>query len=291
MAVALLGSTPALAQDCPPAGHTKQTLLTLRAQKFALPDPAAKRQLSTALLACLGDPDPALRDEVAYEALTEWMRRGELGVDVLRDLRDRLVAMLGGDPGPGFRQPFAALVLAEIARTDRVGPGTGWMTPAERTAMVERAAMFVESVSDYRGYADGEGWRHGVAHGADWLMQLALNPSLERVHYDRLLSAVAAQAVPARGHAYIFGEPGRLARPVLFAASRGLVSTADWTTWFAALVSRLGKPGPGSYAAWQARRHDLIAFLMSAYVDADLSDDANIRALEPAIVSALKAVQ
>ena len=285
-----LQSIPAHAQSCPPPGHTKALLSSLRAQKFALPTIESKRTLADGLLACLASPDPELRDEIGYEALTQWMRNGDFDDATLRSIRDRLYAMLDGDPGPGFRQPFAALVLSEVARTDRVAPRQGWMSSVERAAMVERAAAFLESVRDYRGYVNGEGWRHGVAHGADWLMQLALNPALERTHDDRILAAVATQAVPERGHAYVFGEPGRLARPAQFIASRGLMSIGDWTTWFASLVTRLGKPGD-DYAAWLARRHDLAAFLTAVYVEADLSEDANVRGLKAAVGEALKSVR
>ena len=278
------------AQACPPSGHTKGSLQSLRSQKFVLPTIEIKRALADGLLACLASPDPELRDEIAYEALTHWMRSGDFDDATLRSIRDRLYAMLDRDPGAGFSQPFAALVLSEVARTDRVAPRTGWMSSAERAAMVERAATFVESVRDYRGYVNGEGWRHGVAHGADWLMQLALNPALERTHHDRILAADATQAVPERGHAYVFGEPGRLARPVLFVAARRLMSPDEWKTWFASLVTRLGKPAD-DYAAWLARRHDLAAFFSAVYVETDLSEDANVRALNSVAAEAVKAVR
>lgn len=290
IALLTLAAAPAQAPACPPAGHSKASLQALKAKQFAVSDAAERMTLADGLLACLGDPDPDLRDGIAYEAFTQWMRDGRFDASALRGLRDRLYATLDRQPGAGFHQPFAALLLAEVARTDRTGALEGWMSAAERTAMVDRAAAFVESVRDYRGYVDGEGWRHGVAHGADWLMQLALNPALARPQVDRLLAAVAAQAVPERGHAYIFGEPGRLVRPVLFAARRGLLSAAEWNAWFAALIARLGRPGPDGYAAWQARRHDLTAFLSSAYVETDTSEDAGIRALKPAIVAAMKIV-
>jgi hypothetical protein len=92
--------------------------------------------LALGLAGCLGDPDPAVRDGVAYEALSTWMRKGELAPGVLRRLRDDLYGQLDGADGDGFRKPFAALVLSEVARTDRIEP---WMGPAERAAMVERA--------------------------------------------------------------------------------------------------------------------------------------------------------
>jgi hypothetical protein len=196
--------------------------------------------------------------------------------------------MLSEDDADGFRRPFAALVLSEVARTDRVAP---WMTPVEREAMVEEAAGFVESVRDYRGFDDKEGWRHGVAHGADWLMQLAMNPALERAQTDRILAAVAAQVVPESAHGYVSGEPGRLARPVLFIAKRDVYSDADWHAWFAALPARIGDAAKAyNDSAWLARRHDLMAFLMSLYLEADQADDAQVKQLKPAIVAALKQV-
>ncbi len=288
VAALALCALPAFARACPPEGQTVASLQALKALKFTVPDAGDKRALAEGLVACLADPDPALRDGIAYEALAQWMRAGDFDADALRRLRDALYPMLDGGDADGFRRPFAALVLSEVARTDRVQP---WMTPVERAAMVDAATGYLRAVDDYRGFDQREGWRHGVAHGADWLMQLALNPALDRAQLDAILAAVAVQAVPAGGHAYVFGEPGRLARPVLYAARRGVYSDADWQAWFAALVPRLGDAAQ-AYAdeGWLARRHDLMAFLMSLYIEADQTDDAALKQLEPAIVAALKQV-
>lgn len=282
---ACLLATPAFAHDCPPAGYTAASLQALKGRQFALPDAAQKQTLATGLSGCLSASDPELRDGVAFEALSQWMRAGDFDAAALRGLRDSLYATLDGEDGPGFGKPFAALALSEVARTDRIKP---WMTPPERAAMVERAAVYLESVRDYRGYVEGQGWRHGVAHGADWLMQLSLNPALDRAQYQRILAAIASQAVPRNGHAYVFGEPERLARPLLFAAQRGLLSAEDWQAWFAALSAKVGKLDRADYAGWLGRRHDLTAFLSGLYVQADQSEDAAIKALKPAIVAALK---
>lgn len=280
-------SAPAFAA-CPPEGQTRESLQALKLLKFTVPDAVERQTLANGLLDCLGDPDPVLRDGIAYEALTQWLRTDQFDAESLRALRDRLYAMLAADDADGFARPFAALTLSEVARTDRIKP---WMTPEERAAMIDAAGTYVESVRDYRGFDDTEGWRHGVAHGADWLMQLSLNPALDRPQLDRILAAVATQVVPEASHAYVFGEPGRLARPVLYAAKRGLHTEAEWQAWFTALVPRLGE-GSKSYkdAASLARRHDLMAFLMSMYLEADQSDDPQLKRLKPAIVSALKTV-
>lgn len=271
---------------CPPEGQSKASLQALKASKFAAPDAAARQALAEGLVDCLADPDPTIRDGIAYEALAQWMRAGEIDIAGLRGLRDRLYATLGGGDSAGFRKPFAALVMSEVARTDRIKP---WMSVEERAAMVEAAAAYVESVRDYRGFDEKEGWRHGVAHGADWLMQLALNPALDRAQLDRILAAVAVQVVPESAHAYVFGEPGRLARPILYAARRGLHSEAEWQAWLSALTPRVAAGGlTYSDLAWLARRHDLDAFLAALYLEADQSDDEAIGRLRSAIVAAMK---
>ena len=273
---------------CPPAGQGRASLQALKAAQFAMPDAASRNVLAEGLFDCLGDPDPALRDGIAYAAFGTWMRAGAFDAGELRKLRGGLYARLDGEDGGGFRKPFAALVLSEVARTDRIAP---WMRADERAAMVERASAYLESVRDYRGYENGVGWRHGVAHGADWAMQLALNPELDRAQLERLLAAVASQAMAADGHAYVFGEGERLARPVLYAARRGLIDDAAWKAWFAALPAKLGPPQDDyGDAAWLARRHDLAQFLDAAYVGADQSRDPAIAALKPAIAAALDAL-
>ena len=287
--LALFASAPACAQDvCPPEGVEAGSLQRLKQQEFAVEDAVKRNALALGLPGCLSSPDPALRDGIAYEALAQWMRRDQLDLATRRRLRDRLLAMLQEPDAEGFRRPFAALVLSEVARTDRISL---WMSPDERVAMVQAAADYLAAVRDYRGYDDAQGWRHGVAHGSDWLMQLALNPALERGQLEPMLKAVASQAVPESAHAYVFGEPARLARPVLYLAKRGWLSETEWIAWFGQLRSRLGDPAKAhADSAWLARRHDLLAFLSATYLEADQSDDARIKALKGPVLMAMKSV-
>lgn len=286
--VALLCCSALAYAGCPPEGTDRASLDLLKQQEFTLSDDAQRDTLALALVDCLADPDPALRDGIAYEALTAWMRDKQLSVDTRRKLMARLYKLLDGEDPQGFAHPFAALALSEVARTDRIEP---WLSKKERNAMVSRATAYESSVRDYRGFEAGEGWRHGVAHGADWLLQLASNDQVDRKQVDRILAALATQIVPEQAHAYVFGEPGRLARPVVFIAKRGLLSDAEWQTWFTGLADRLGdKTLAYQDPAWLARRHDLIAFLSGLYLESDQSTDSQINGLMPAIVAGVKAV-
>jgi hypothetical protein len=271
--------------SCPPAGWDEASLLTLKSEGFALEE-SLRPALALGLLDCLADPRPALRDGIAFEALSAWMRAGQLDAANLRALKPRLLAQLQAEDPQGVARPFAALVLAELSRTDRIAP---WMEASEREALVTAASDYLAAVRDYRGFEVGTGWRHGVAHGADWVLQLALNPTLDAAQLARLRDAVGAQVLAADGHAYVFNEPARLAAPLLFIARRGVFDEADWRRWLLQFPPRLGEPkvlwsDPSALAA----RHNLQALLLTLHFEASRSEDAGIRSLQPGVVEALQ---
>jgi len=177
--------------------------------------------------------------------------------------------------------------VAEVARTVLVDP---WRTPAEGNTRVEGSANYMEGITDHRGYDEAVGWRHAVAHDADLMMQLARNPALEKPQLDRMLAAIATQVAPVDGHAYIHGEPGRLVRPVMFIAARGLPSDAEGKAWLA----RVANPAPMkswaeayASAAGMARHHDLRAFLLELHVAGMDSKDPGQKAMADAALAAL----
>ena len=250
--------------------------------------PASDEHLA-ALVNCLASPDPALRDQFAYTSLAELLRDRRPADEQLVYLAGQLDRLLQQPDPVGVAHPFAILVLAEVARTDRM---EAWMSAEQRQDLVDRASRYLENVSDYRGFDPQVGWRHGVAHGADLAMQLTLNPALGRAQQAQLLRAIGRQVAPA--HAYRFGEPGRLARPVLFIAGSNELEQHEWQAWFEALAD----PAPLSdwEAAWQdedglARRHNLRAFALEVYLNATLSEQPGIQALEPHALGVLRALR
>lgn len=290
------GAQPPPDPACPPPKWPRARLDELKANAFAVAGQAERQALALGLLPCLAEADPDLRDGVAYEALAAWMRADALTVETRRAILERLLAVLSAPPGPaaseeGFDRPFAALVLSEVARTDRIEP---WLGERERLGLLAAATAYLSGVRDYRGFDEAEGWRHGVAHGADLLLQLALNPALEGAQLGRILDAINSQVAPADGPFYIYGEPARLARPVLAVASRRLHPTAEWSRW----LTRVADPAPlsdwrdaFSTQAALARRHDTRAFLQAVYVGVRESDDPDLEArLLPGLREALAAV-
>jgi len=275
---------------CPPPGNDRASLEALKTSGFEMADDARRQALALALLPCLADADSRLRDGIAFEAYYSWLRANRVDAVTRTELLERLGAMI--EPGQadrdGFRQPFAALVLSEVARTDRVTP---WLTAAQRATLMAQATRYLTSVRDYRGFDPRQGWRHGVAHGADLVLQLAMNPAVDRAGLDRLLSAVAAQVAPPGDHSYIDGESERLARPVLFVAQRGLLTADEWEQWLRTLAAppvSASKEDAHRTRAGLARHHNLNAFLYALYVNARESGDANMQALLPGLQAVFK---
>jgi len=293
LALSLACGAGSVVAACPPEGQTRDSLLALRNAKWAVNDVAKREALALGLVDCLADPDPGLRDEVAFEALQHWMRAGQLSPANVKRIGDQLLrrvmpATVAAD-GRGVAAPFAALTLAEVARVDRLTP---LYSPAERDTFVNAAATYLSGVRDYRGFDAQEGWRHGVAHGADWLMQLSLNTALNKAQLDRLLDAVATQVLPPGEHSYIYGEGQRLMAPVFYIAKRGLHDSSFWTNWFGRIVSAAALPeGRPFTAASLARAHNAREFIWPLYASVQETPDAAQRErLLPGLQAAIKAL-
>jgi len=260
---------------CPPAGLSRDDLQAMKAQGWSAPaDDTARSALALGLLDCLAEPDPRLRDGVGFEALQAWMRGKRLAPPTLQAMRVRLLAVLAAAPdADGVAQPFAALALAEVARADRLAP---FLADDERAGLVDAGTRWLAAVRDYRGFDATRGWRHGVAHGADLMLQLALNPKLQRTHGEAIRSAIASQVMPEGEHAFRFGEPERLMAPVFYLARRDWWSAAEWQAWFEALAARRARPAEPS-AVSLAQRHNLGGFVAALYVSVQESPDTALR--------------
>jgi hypothetical protein len=248
----------------------------------------AREAFATAIAACLASPNPALRDGVAFEALAHMLRGRQLSDGTMRALLVDLTARLKleKDDPQGFGQSFAALALSEVARADRI---QAYLTEDERVNLLVDAQHWFINIDDYRGYSDADGWRHSVAHGSDLLMQLALNLRVDVEGLKLIVSAIGVQVAP-RLHAYVHGEPERLARPILFAAQRGAMTEAEWTDWLVALATPDQPDKVFASEFGLAWRHNTLAFLQALYVSIELSDDPAFAVLRPGVEAALKAM-
>lgn len=275
--------------SCPGPNYDRQALDDLKETGFILNDDEDADALALALADCLSNPDPAIRDGIAYEGIFALLRGARVSDETKRTLLSHLSKMLSSDTPDelGFSKPFAALALSEVARADRIKP---YLTQIEREQLVETGVAYLSSVDDYRGFDEEQGWRHGVAHGADLVMQLALNENVGVSEHRLILSAIASQVAP-NDTFYIYSEPERLARPVIFIAARNSLTEEEWTAWFNSIVD------PAPLSAWSdayssnaglAKRHNTYGFLSTLYLNVSASNNEGVKAMLPGLLAALK---
>ena len=82
---------------CPPEGVSRAGLLSLKEAKFTMASDDERNMLAPRLLACLDDPDPAIRDGVVFEGLSTWLRGKALRpATILENNIVQTVASAGG---------------------------------------------------------------------------------------------------------------------------------------------------------------------------------------------------
>lgn len=275
----------AQASACPPPGIDKAGLQALQKNEFALPAGEKAAAWAHKLLPCLQHPDPQLRDDYAFSALYTWLRKGQIKGDEVAALRRQLWQLLAKhkDDKDALQTSFLVLSLAEVSRVDRLLP---FLSKEERAEQVRVAADYLQQVRDYRGFDEQQGWRHAVAHGADWVLQIALHPQLENAQRLQLLTAISGQVTPAN-HSYQYGEGERLARAAYYLIAK--MEAEQIQTWLRQLLAQWKAQAPNFSQGKLHLRHNLNSFLLPLYFMVQEGGNADLKQkLLPLLVPALK---
>lgn len=277
VAVACIGlASCALAQQ-PETEHPKgQLTIIIPACDYKSPEDVDRDEaISVLILAnCLDNPDPDIRDGIGYTVMAEMLRNHRPDDTLLEILsEDLMFRVQNADEDPnGLQRPFAMLALSEVVRTDRI---EAWLPHEKRLEITKLAADYLISLDDYRGFDDEEGWRHGVAHTADVFLQLSLNDQLTSEEALIILQAIGAKVAPLDAPAYVFGEPDRLARPIIYLARTDLIDVESWAEWFDGLKPDGAAPrwqNPYMQEAGLRALHNTRGFAYSVYVNARASE-------------------
>lgn len=194
-------------------------------------------ELTAELTRMLGSPDPDLRDTTAYPTLATWIARGVYD-DLLTGLGDGMSAGLTvglGERGTDtvFRRSFSVLVLAAVVERDTARE----LVPASTLLRWgDQVVGWFLRERDLRGWVDGKGWAHAVAHGADAVAALAGSRHLG-VHELTVLLDVVADRVLADPTPLLAGETDRMAAAVMAVLRRGLVPMAVVEPWLSRIAA------------------------------------------------------
>jgi hypothetical protein len=234
---------------------------------FRVPEGLSLADLTEELTLMLGEVDPERRDGTAYPTLATWISRGVYD-DLLPGLGDGMAAGLAaglGERGTDtvFRRASSVLVLAECIRRDNSRP---LVLGGKVLQWGDAIATWLLREQDLRGYVDGKGWAHAVAHGADALGALAASPHLGHPELTVVLDVVADRVLLPVERPFAHGEQDRLVGTTMAVLRRGSVPLSvlePWVNRIAAGAAPFARPaGSDPFVATGNAQ----AFLRSLYL-------------------------
>ncbi|GAA5026359.1 hypothetical protein GCM10023258_20030 [Terrabacter aeriphilus] len=194
-----------------------------------------------ALVDDLASPDPAVRDEHAYAALTRLVRAGAVGPGDLPWLVSTMLERLG-DERTEVRT-FAPLVLAALVEA---GDANG-VDPAEVARdWVPAVARWYVGEADLRGHDPQLGWLHAVAHGADFFGACG---SAGVGEAEPLLDALAQRLVAPTPFVWRDQEDDRLACALALVLARPGLGADAATGWLGPVRALFATGAPGAVPA------------------------------------------
>ena len=173
----------------------KQFLRSIAENDYELPRDIDGYDFAKALLANLGSPDGELRDELSYMILASGIvDKGMLTEEQMNELltitldTQHLFYAIGEvNTNSVFMRSFSNLIIAAILYTDARNPMI-----TEQVMQHTKSALlsYAEQEKDWRGYVEGKGWAHAMAHLADALDECAQNAYMTPEDRQDILQAV-----------------------------------------------------------------------------------------------------
>lgn len=205
--------------------------------KFAFPEGQNLLALTDELFTYVSSTDPELRDGIGYEVFANWIETEPYTPEALRGYLTRLLANLQVGLGEQesdtvFGRAFSVLFLAEVIHRDNQKP---YLEAHEVTDALEQVLAYLAKEKDPRGFVPGKGWAHALAHTADALMVFARSPHVDASGLTQIMDVVSVKMRAASEWIYVHGEDDRLARAIVTAFTRDLLTIEQVKSWIEAL--------------------------------------------------------
>ncbi|MCM3637487.1 DUF2785 domain-containing protein [Sporosarcina luteola] len=169
-------------------------------------------ELFSYMLSNLGSPDSVLRDELIYRLFVKLISEQQLETiqltHALKELiTDRYLFASIDEKGSDdvFIRSFSTLWLTGLFWLDQEHP---FMDSELRSKALEKSATYLLQERDTRGFVEGKGWAHSIAHGADLAAMIASHSLVEKRLIPIILEGVASCFW--KGGVYVDDEDERL---------------------------------------------------------------------------------
>lgn len=236
------------------------------ADGYRVPQGEALDELTTELVSMLGEPDPHVRDGIAYSVLQAWISEG---------VYDHLLAGLGEglaygmrntvddqDERSTLRRSYSALTLAAVVARDNLIHS---VSPAVVLTWADYAVAWFLAERDLRGWVPEIGWVHAITHGADLLATLTASRHLGTDELTVLLDVIAERLLKPTDQHFSGYEDERLAFATMSLLHRDLVATETLESWLERLATATDEDAVPA-APEPANRANILSYLKALHL-------------------------
>lgn len=185
-----------------------------------------KEVILTSMVQHIGSTDGELRDRLIYTMFFRLIiEQKEIEADTLSDLLDTCLNALlfykieERESNSVFTRAFTTLLLALILHRDIE---ENFLTEEQFKRTTTALIQYLTLEKDTRGYVNGKGWAHSIAHAADAVDELIANPKLNPKSFPELFNLIIEQIM--RSEILAHDEDERLINPLLRLLERGMDS-------------------------------------------------------------------
>ncbi|TCP19157.1 uncharacterized protein DUF2785 [Scopulibacillus darangshiensis] len=191
-------------------------------------------ELAKEMMANIGSTDPVLRDELIYSMLSKWIVNRLFSAEHLKELLmisiddTHLFYGLGdSDSDTVFTRSFSTLITAVILYRNNEDH---FLSNKLLNRVKEAVLRYAKAERDVRGYIEGKGWAHSIAHLADCLDELVMNNGLDKMDLSKMLDIIQLKIMEP-DCVFDSEEDERMVTPVCAIVERGIVPEVYINEW------------------------------------------------------------
>ncbi|WP_214695330.1 DUF2785 domain-containing protein [Exiguobacterium sp. s160] len=180
----------------------------------------------TSMVQHIGSPDGELRDRLIYTMFFRLINeQKDIEIDKMSELLETSVEFLlfqgieETNSDDVFTRTFTTLLIALILHRDLE---ENFLTEEQFKRTTTALIRYLTLEKDTRGYVNGKGWAHSIAHAADAADELIANPKLNQKLFPELFNSIIVQVM--RSDILAHDEDERLINPLLRLLERGMDS-------------------------------------------------------------------
>lgn len=181
--------------------------------------------ITEAMLEHIGNTDPILRDSLIYPCFTNLIINGhyprpELNriVTVCLDEEHLFYRITQDDEDAVFTRSFSSLIIAVLLF---VNVKETFISDEALDVVASKIIDYVKKEEDVRGFVEGKGWAHSIAHIADTLDELVKQPQLKESRLEEIVLLILEKMNFDKDY-FLFEEDERMVVPIISLLQKGI---------------------------------------------------------------------